>query len=204
MMKCQNCGRVAVETADAFETCPQCGATVATARDEQFISPPSDGLIAPIADILPEPPPDLAELSVRERPPGALRDVGMASAVLAGGCFLPLLDFPFMAELGALLFAYSDAYILLALAVLAIAMTHARIMQAVSWIGATASFIVVMDFIVMLSDQRRDALKAGSSALFPPGGFEMYAGWLPLFAGAFGLLLVGLKYSRRQRAAQNL
>lgn len=202
-MKCHNCGRVVVETADVVETCPQCGAGIDRGRDEALISSPSDGLIAPIAEILPEASSDLAELPERERPPGAMRDVGIASAILAGGCFLPLLDFPFNAELGALLFAYSDAYILLALAVLAIAMTHARIMQAVTWIGATASFIVVMDFIMMVSDQRRDALKGGSSALAPPGTLELYAGWIPLFVGALGLFCIGLRYSRRQRADQN-
>lgn len=206
MMKCQNCSRVVIETADAAETCPQCGATLGIGGDESIMADPYDGLIAPIAEILPEAPRDLAELPSRQRPKGALRDVVIAASILAGGCFMPLLGFSFMAERGALLFAYSDAYILIALAVLAIAMTHARIMQAVTWIGATASFIVVMDFVMMLSDLRRAAIKAeagaNSVAATQSGMLELYLGWLPLFVGAFGLLFVGLKYARRQKRAR--
>ena len=131
-------------------------------------------------------------------------DTMLFAIVLALGCFMPLMSAPIVGSVTATQLRFSDGYILLALAALAVWLAYSGKVRAVRWPGIFAAFIVVLNFAVVI--YRVQEVKADVRSQLAGNPFaglaeamiqsvQLQWGWVPLMVGAIGLVAVG--YGKR-------
>ncbi|AUN95428.1 hypothetical protein C0099_11105 [Pseudazoarcus pumilus] len=129
-----------------------------------------------------------------------MRDVVISALVLAVGCFAPLMSVPLVGSITATQLRFSDGYVLLALAGLAVWFAYSDKVRLVRWPGWAALGIVTFDFVALFMrvQQAKTDMQANLEGNPFAGIAEAMAqsiqlqwGWVPLFAGAIGLVLVG-------------
>lgn len=211
MTVCENCGYRRQEAdGGSLAVCPKCdmpyewsaaGARVPAARDV------SKEEARAMARALAPGPRAVSGRAGDGRPAAAddgVADTMLFAIVLALGCFVPLMSVPIVGSVTATQLRFSDGYILLALAALAVWLAYSGKVRAVRWPGFLAAAIVVLNFAVVI--YRVQEVKAEVRSQLAGNPFtglaeamiqsvQLQWGWVPLMVGAIGLVAVG--YGKR-------
>ncbi|WP_123785250.1 hypothetical protein [Pseudazoarcus pumilus] len=195
MTKCSGCGYVRQESdAGSLAVCPRCNVPYLWSAGE-----------ASQGDEAEAPPRSVRATRLRKNAaatgePQGVRDVVISALVLAVGCFAPLMSVPLVGSITATQLRFSDGYVLLALAGLAVWFAYSDKVRLVRWPGWAALGIVTFDFVALFMrvQQAKTDMQANLEGNPFAGIAEAMAqsiqlqwGWVPLFAGAIGLVLVG-------------
>lgn len=131
-------------------------------------------------------------------------DTIIFAIVLALGCFLPLMSVPIVGSVTATQLRFSDGYVLLALAGVAVWLAHSGKVATVRVPGFLAVFIVFANFAAIVyevqtvkADMRKELVGNPFAGLAEAmvNSMQLQLGWVPLAVGAIGLVAVG--YGKR-------
>jgi hypothetical protein len=167
MNTCPDCGHSTIQRTDI---CPKCHMPYAWHNDSQ-------------ADT------DLAASTAKPT-----LDAILFSTTLALGCFAPLIHLPILGELNATQIGFAPGYFLLGLALLGLLLGvsgQLRILQAVGALSVVLVIATATSAYLYMSDSKAQLAAGESLSQLAAALIYPTWGWIPLLAGAIGLLAVG-------------